>query len=829
MQLIANDLPPSEKLINLFVLLLVSSLVVISFLLRRRLKEEVFKLKTAQQELLTQTELLRLSTEANQAGIWDFYPGLGHGYFNEQWYTMLGYPPTIEEIPLAEWAKFIHPDDLKASAQSFKDYINAGGGGHFESEFRIRQADGTWCWMLSKGRAIAWDDTGRPSRIIGLNLNVQKIKEVQESLAQSEARFRAIFENAPFPIIINSLVDGTFLDANRTFLESRGISKQELLELNADHFHLLSERRPCAPLAVLKEKGIVWNIEASSREKDGSLNHFLYSSVLLEIQGLKQIISMTVDMTERKRAEKALKESEARFRTFFKMAPMPLAYVSLDGRIVKINNQLMEMFGYTTADLSTMKDWWQLAFPDGEYRDQMRSIWQETIRPAVESGAAVESGESRVTCKDGTVRTMIVSARVIGENILVSFFDITDRKRAEEEREKLQGQLLQSKKLEAVGTLAGGIAHDFNNMLGAIIGYSELTLRQMDQTDSFRENLGKIHDAALRSAGLTRQLLAFARKQTVAPVVFDLNEAVESILKMLRRLIGENISLTWLPGSGKCTVRMDHSQLDQILANLCVNARDAIADVGKITIETGLFFFDNTCCGLRPGLTPGQYVLLAVSDNGCGMDKQALEHIFEPFFTTKGVGKGTGLGLATVYGIVKQSEGFVSVYSEPDRGSTFKIYLPHHEAEDEETKPANSDITPRSRGETILLVEDDPTLLEMCKRMLRYLGYTVLSAGTPGEAIRIAREHDSEIHLFITDVIMPEMNGRDLADRLVTIRPAIKHVYMSGYTANVIACQGVKDTGLHFLQKPFSLKSLAVKVREVLESSRRADGASLST
>nr|HOO46411.1 ATP-binding protein [Deltaproteobacteria bacterium] len=295
-----------------------------------------------------------------------------------------------------------------------------------------------------------------------------------------------------------------------------------------------------------------------------------------------------------------------------------------------------------------------------------------------------------------------------------------------------------------------------------------------------------------------------------------LNESVESMLKMIRRLIGENIDLVWLPGKGRCTVRMDRSQLDQILVNLCVNAKDAIRDVGRLSIETDTAYIDETYGEKHAEIVPGEYVLLSISDNGSGMDRETMEHIFEPFFTTKGIGKGTGLGLATVYGIVKQNQGFINVYSEPGKGTTFRIYFPLNASEEEAELPEEQKETPGSRGETILIVEDDPTLLKMSARMLEQLGYTVLSAGTPNEAIRIAEDKSSEIDLFITDVIMPEMNGRDLAQRILSIRPAIKHLFMSGYTADVIAHQGVLDKGVHYLQKPFSLKDFAIKIRTAL-------------
>ena len=395
--------------------------------------------------------------------------------------------------------------------------------------------------------------------------------------------------------------------------------------------------------------------------------------------------------------------------------------------------------------------------------------------------------------------------------------DITERKQAESEKEKLQAQLLQAQKMESVGRLAGGVAHDFNNMLGVILGHAEFALEKAEPGHELHADLKEIQSAAKRSADITKQLLAFARKQTISPRKLDLNDTVESMLNMLRRLIGEDIDLVWKPSAHLWPVKMDPSQIDQILANLCVNARDAIAGVGKLTMETGRKTFDEEYCNEHLGFIPGDFVLLAVSDNGCGMDKDTLDNLFEPFFTTKEIGKGTGLGLATIYGIVKQNNGFINVYSEPGQGSTFKIYLPRLVVDEDLDKAVPEKKTAAGGTETILLVEDEPSILRMTRMMLERKGYSVLPAATPAEAIDLAKTHAYKIHLLMTDVVMPEMNGRDLAGQITAFYPGIRLLFMSGYTANVIAHQGVLDDGVAFIQKPFSMADLAEKVREVLD------------
>jgi CheY-like chemotaxis protein len=355
-------------------------------------------------------------------------------------------------------------------------------------------------------------------------------------------------------------------------------------------------------------------------------------------------------------------------------------------------------------------------------------------------------------------------------------------------------------------------------MLSVILNYTEMAIEQIDPDSEVYLDLQEVMSAARRSTEITRQLLAFARKQTVVPQVLDLNATVTDMFKMLRRLIGEDINLTWHPVPDLWPVRIDPSQVDQLLANLCVNARDAISGVGDVIIETDMVTLEPEYCATHATVVPGDYVRLTVSDNGCGMDKEIMEKIFEPFFTTKELGKGTGLGLSTVYGIVEQNNGFVNVYSEVGKGTTFKIYLLRHMGESMVREKHHGGETRRGQGERVLVVEDEPALLELTCRILEKLGYTVLGANNPRGAIKLAGEQVTEIDLLLTDVILPVMNGRDLAAQLLGEYPKLKCLFMSGYTANVITSQGVLEKGIQLIQKPFSTKDLAAKVREALDS-----------
>jgi PAS domain S-box-containing protein len=518
-----------------------------------------------------------------------------------------------------------------------------------------------------------------------------------------------------------------------------------------------------------------------------------------------QYVHVSRDITERKLLQESIKASDERYRSLFNDALDMIHIVDDDGRIIDANPAEITILGYTKEEFIG-KHLCDITHPD--YKDRTRSYFQKVL-----DGENLDIYETALLTKTGEtihVEVNAVPKRLGSQGIRAVLRNITERKR-------LEHQLLQAQKMEAIGTLAGGVAHDFNNMLGVILGHTEMILEDMEPEGSHYENLEEVLKAAQRSADLTRQLLAFARKQTIEPMVLDLNDTVDGMLKMLKRLIGEDIELIWRPETNILPVKMDPAQLDQILANLCVNARDAIPDVGKVTIETENMFLDKAYCSDHFGFKPGKYVMLVVSDNGCGMDKQTVDKIFEPFFTTKESGKGSGLGLSTVYGIVKQNGGFINVYSEPGQGTSFKIFIRVHEGDVAEKIGMTAVDRPLGEGETILLVEDEQGLLTMGQRMLERLKYDVITATSPGEAMALAQKNANKIHLLITDVVMPKMSGKDLAGRIKGFNPNIKVLFMSGYTANVIAHHGVLDQGVHFIAKPFSIRSLSTKVREVLD------------
>ncbi len=526
----------------------------------------------------------------------------------------------------------------------------------------------------------------------------------------------------------------------------------------------------------------------------------------------KRIAELENALAECMKVEEALNREKEKAETYLNLAGVIMVAIDTEGVVTLINRKGCEILGYDEADVLG-RDWFQNFVPE-RIAKIVKPVSRQLLRGEIEP---IEFFENPVLTSSGKERLIAWHNTIIRNEAgeitghLSSGEDIT-------ERERLQKQLRQAQKMESIGRLAGGVAHDFNNMLGVILGHAEMALEMVDPSQPLHADLTDIRLAALRSADLTRQLLTFARKQTIAPRVLDLNDAVDGILNMLRRVIGEDIELVWLAGAEVLPVKMDPSQVDQILANLSINARDAIQGVGKVTIETGRSTFDEAFCEDHPGFVPGEYVLLEVSDNGCGMDQETLDRLYEPFFTTKEVGKGTGLGLSTVYGIVKQNSGFINVYSEPDHGTSFKIYLPRQAAKPDRMPEIGPEAPAVGGNETILLVEDEPLTLALTERVLENLGYTVLGASTPKEAIRLAKANTDDISLLCTDVVMPGMSGLDLVKTLKASLPELRCLFMSGYAANVISHHGVLDEGVRFIQKPFLISDFAAKVREALDN-----------
>ena len=572
-----------------------------------------------------------------------------------------------------------------------------------------------------------------------------------------------------------------------------------------------------AGVVYLVARGISGPIERlteSARDMaNGHLDREISTSGAQELQSLGKSFVRMRDAIREKMTDLAA-QNEALLRTQFSIdrAKEAIFWVRRDGCFVYVNQAACNSLGYTREELLSL-----VVFDiDPQYpRERWMAHWEETRK----LGSSIIETTHRA--KDGRIFPVELSIDFMsfaGEEYLCGFGrDITERKRAEEERVRLEAQLMQAQKMESVGRLAGGVAHDFNNMLSVILGYAELIKQGLPEEDPLLKDAEEIRKAAIRSRDITHQLLAFSKQQIISPKPVNLNHLAGDMQKSLARLIGEDIDIRFYPGEDLWTIRFDPSQIDQILINLAVNARDAMPGGGKLTIETANVHLDEAYCRDNAGFTPGDYVQLIVSDNGVGMDRETLAHVFEPFFTTKEVDKGTGLGLATVYGIVKQNNGFINIYSEPGQGTTFRIYFPRITAKECEITEKGGEAEVASGAGTILLVEDNEMVRSVATALLQSIGYTVLVERTPMEALSLLEKTDTPIDLLLTDVVMPGMKGTELRDRARLVRPGIKVLFMSGYTTNVIVHHGVLEEGVHFVQKPFSLESLSQKVREAMK------------
>ena len=624
-------------------------------------------------------------------------------------------------------------------------------------------------------------------------------------IAERDARYRVLLEQTQEAVAV--AVDGLVVYANPACVEMFGY-KKPLLGVPVTIFFAPGSREQVEEIVHHRIAGrpAPELYEALGLRGDGTTFAIELRVTPVEFEGRTASQAILRDITGRKRMEAEIRESEERYRLLFERNLAGVYRSTPDGRLLECNRAYAKMMGFASPAEA-------MGQPGAAYHTdrKARELFLERLR---REGSLVND-ENQVRRKDGSIVWVVENVSLItdedGEEILLgTVFDMTERRRLEE-------QLLQSQKMEAVGRLAGGIAHDFNNLLTAVSGYSELLLTQLPEGDPRRESAEEIRQAGSRAAALTRQLLAFSRRQVLEPRVLDLNAVISGMERMLRRVIGEDVELTTALEPELWRSKADPGQIEQAILNLVVNARDAMPRGGRLTVETANVELDEKFAGLYATVHPGPHVMLAVSDTGVGMDAELQARLFEPFFTTKERGKGTGLGLSTTYGIVKQSGGSIWVYSEPGHGTTFKIYLPRCEEPLEDRVAPAPTKAPAAGTESVLLVEDEPEVRRLVEKLLALRGYKVLSAGSPSEAIALARRHEAPIELLLTDVIMPGMNGRELARVLAETRPRMKVLYMSGYTDAAISQQGILAPGTAFLSKPFTPDVLARKVREVID------------
>jgi two-component system, cell cycle sensor histidine kinase and response regulator CckA len=640
-----------------------------------------------------------------------------------------------------------------------------------------------------------------------------QLHRMRRRLFEREELFRLIGDNAADMIAVVDM-DGKRIYNSQSYGRVLGYDESELKSSSSfEQIHPEDRERVREAAAEARVAGVGRTLEYRIRHKNGSwLVLESTASVIRSRSGEPQkLVIVNRDITERKKAAESLRQSESGFRSMVEDAPYGIFRCRSDGRLVSANPAFERMLGYEDPHKLLQSNLVEDVFGGpGEF---------QKLKSLLEGGKEFKDVAVELRRRDGAQITVRCRGRSVKDQEGVPSFDVF----AEDVTEKriLERQLQMAAKMEAVGRLSGGIAHDFNNLLGVIIGYSQLFKRKLEPASPLLEHAQEIEKAGQRAAALTRQLLAFSRQQVLTPAVLNLNDLVTDMVKMLPRLIGEDITVSTSLAAGLATVKADQGQIEQVIMNLAVNARDAMPDGGNLRIETSNRNFDEAYTRHHPGARAGEYVMLAVIDSGMGIDAEALAHIFEPFFTTKEVGKGTGLGLATVYGVVKQSEGYIWVDSEPGKGASFQIFLPKVDEEPASRIAArDSDGEATGGSETILLVEDSEPLRKVTQSFLESHGFRVLVAQNGEEALQVAACYAGRIHLLLTDVVMPGINGRVLAQRLLSKRRGVKVLFISGYTDSFVAIHGVLDRGMTLLDKPFTEEDLIQKVREVLD---RAD------
>ncbi len=675
-------------------------------------------------------------------------------------------------------------------------------------EVRFKRKDGSPVWVRLDSRAVR----GNGDQIEGFEGFVHDISEgkrAEEALRNSEQRFSSAFHASPIPTVISEIKTGHILDVNEQFLRVLGYSREQVIGKTSLELGIFVDRGDWARAqARVRVDGAIHDQVTPIRARSGEIREVVGSVVPIDLSGVKCALWTCLDITERLQVERQIRERTTFLNALVEHSPLGILVLDADHRVQMANPAFVSLFGYSREDLQGNNPDDLIARGDDALRAEAEAFTRGSL-----TGDPVHAVTTRRR-KDGALVEveldgvpLLENGRVIG--VYAIYQDLTERRR-------LEKQLIQAQKMEAVGQLAGGVAHDFNNLLTAILGYSELVAAKLAPESVEFGELDEVRKAGERAASLTRQLLAFSRQQVLERKVLDVNELIANVEKMLRRLIGEDVQLTTVLDPALRRVFVDAGQLEQVIMNLAVNARDAMPSGGKLTIETANVELDEAYARQHVTVRPGRYVMIAVSDTGIGMNDETRAHIFEPFFTTKGPGKGTGLGLAMVYGIVKQSGGYIWAYSEVGMGTSFKIYLPLiKEGAEAEPVPA-AEPTALHGSETVLLVEDEQSVRRLSRSILEDHGYTVLEAASGKDGLDVARRYLLPIHLLLTDVVMPEMGGPDLAFRLKALRPGLRTLYMSGYTDDAVFRHGLLEKGSVFLQKPFTPKTLARKVREAL-------------
>jgi PAS domain S-box-containing protein len=802
-------------------------------------------------------ERLRLAAQASNVGLWDWDLLTNHVVFSREWKSQLGYEDDEIRSHVTEWEQRLHPDDAATTRRALEAYMS-GDQSEYAVEFRMRHKDGSWRWIYARGE-VQRDSAGRPTRMLGCHVDVTERKRAEDE-RQAHLWFLESMDRINRTIQSASDLDQLLFEALEAMLAVFGCDRAYLVypcDPDADFWSVpmectrpefpglftlglkipmgpdiakvlrlvLASSAPVrfgpaaehpVPAEVATGFGVQSQIVMAVYPKVGKpyalgLHQCSYARAWTagEERLFQEIGRRLADALSSLLIFRQLRESEHRLSEAQRLAQLGYWEHELETDVVTWSDETYRIWGLTPGEPLNIPHLVTWIHPDDQrrVREAVEATRQGGPRHDIEYRIIRPDGDERVLFSQGDLS---VDAPGSAGRIFGTVQDVTNLRRLEE-------QFRQAQKMEAVGQLAGGIAHDFNNLLTVITGYSELVFNLLADGDRNREMLAEIQKAGERAANLTRQLLAFSRKQVLQPQVVNVATLLGELLKLLQRLIGEDVEMTLVQGAAIGLTEIDPGQFEQAVINLAVNARDAMPLGGRLSIETYNIRIDERDASRYAEVRPGRYVVIAITDTGHGMDEPTQSRIFEPFFTTKEVGKGTGLGLAMVYGFVKQSGGHVDVDSEPGTGTTFRLFLPQAErvvAPDAEVPEAG--IIPRG-AETILLVEDEAAVRDLAKRVLQSCGYTVLEAADGQEALQVASEHPASIHLLVTDLVMPRMGGRQLADTFERIRPQTRVLYMSGYTDQAILAHGMANHTIALLQKPFRPMTLAKKVRDLLD------------
>ncbi len=794
----------------------VAASALLIYLLLRLAKRELANANRAEDARTESEQRFRVLADNAPVLVWMSDVDAKCDHFNKAWLTFTG--RSLEQELGAGWTDDIHHDDIQHYLGTYRSAFSARRA--FTLEHRLRRCDGQYRWVLNNG-VPRFTETGAFAGYIGSCVDISDQKEAAAALSSANAmllgrtqdataRLAAIVEGSEDAIFAYNL-DGVLTDWNQAATRLYGYSAEEAIGHNL--LMMVPPSRQNETKEILNAVAFgerIQQFETVRQKKDGSLIDvsFTISPIIGRDGTIIGGSTIVRDITSRKRMEEALQQSEERFQLVAQATKDAIWDLDIRSGGVWRSETFWKKFGYPPRDTEPdITGWKDLLHP--EDRDR---VWNE-FQTALSRRSDSYEVEYRFRRSDDSYAVVLDRAYIVYNETkqpiraIGAITDLSDRRELEE-------QFRQAQKMEAVGRLAGGVAHDFNNLLMVITAYTGMTREKLND-DGLRNNLAEVQKAAERGASLTHQLLAFSRKQVLLPRIIDLNSVVDDSVKMIQRLIGEDIELNVALGKPLWAVKADPGQVVQVLMNLCVNARDAMRDGGELRIETKNVSVDEEAARERPAFVPGIYAVLVVSDTGTGMTKEVQAHLFEPFFTTKESGRGTGLGLSTVYGIVKQSGGYIWVDSEVGRGSTFSIYLPAVDA------PLTTIITPEinqteGQGETILLAEDDNALREAISEYLNGQGYTVLLAGDGAEALNIARLHAGSIRVLVTDMVLPKLSGAELAREVIMMSPNVMTLYMSGYTDRGLVDYDPANSRTGFLQKPFALQTLLQKLREMI-------------